>query len=406
MIEPTLILKPDRDKSLLRRHPWIFTGAVATVAGDPASGVTVAIHSASGKFLARAAFSPQSQIVARVWTWDESEVVDASFLRGRVTRAIARRKDLLMSSANFVRTDPQGLTAMRWVNAESDGLPGLVVDRYDSFAVCQFLSAGAERWKAVVAETVAAQPGIGGVFERSDVEVREKEGLPPCVGPLAGESPPELIEIQEGDCRFWVNIRYGHKTGFYLDQRDNRAMLARYASGREVLNCFSYTGGFGVWAMKGGALRATNIDTSVPALELARRNVELNDLDTTRVENMAGDVFSVLRQYRDSRRQFDAIVLDPPKFAESRSQVESATRGYKDINLLALKLLRPGGILFTFSCSGLMTPDLFQKVVAGAALDSGREIQIIGRLTQAADHPVALNFPEGEYLKGLICTVI
>ena len=395
MTEPTLTLKPDRDKSLLRHHPWVFTGAVASVTGNPDSGATVTVHSASGKFLACAAFSPHSQIIARIWTWDESEEVDEAFFKRRLPQAIARRESLKTTT-----------NAVRWVNAESDGLPGVVVDRYGEFAVCQFLSAGAERWKTTVAETVAAQPGIAGVFERSDVDVREKEGLRPVLGSLIGKPPPPLIEIQEGDCRFWVDVHHGHKTGFYLDQRDNRAMLANYTAGREVLNCFAYTGGFGVWALRGGAARVTNIDTSASALALAHRNVELNGMEASRVENVEGDVFRLLRQYRDSRRQFDMIILDPPKFAESRSQVEAASRGYKDINLLALKLLRPGGGLFTFSCSGLITPDLFQKVVAGAALDSGREVQIVGRLTQAADHPVALNFPEGEYLKGLMCRVV
>jgi 23S rRNA (cytosine1962-C5)-methyltransferase len=392
--EPTLSLKPGREKSLLRRHPWVFAGATAGVKGNPATGEAVVVRSAAGAFLARAAYSPNSQIVARVWTWDESTAVDDALFRQRIEKAIASRASLAGAT-----------NALRWVNAESDGLPGVVVDRYGEFAVCQFLSAGAEKWKDVVAQTVAAQPGITGVFERSDVDVREKEGLPPVTGPLAGSPPPELIEIQEGAPRFAVDVYRGHKTGFYLDQRDNRALVASHAQGREVLNCFAYTGGFGVWALMGGAVSVTNVEASAPALELARRNVELNGLDSSKVENVAGDVFHVLRQYRDRGRQFDLIILDPPKFAESRSQIEGATRGYKDINLLAFKLLRPGGVLFTFSCSGLIEPELFQKVVAGAALDSGREAQIVGRLTQAADHPVALNFPEGEYLKGLVCRV-
>ncbi len=400
MNEPTLVLKPEREKSLLRRHPWLFTGAVADVKGDPASGDTIAVRSADGKFLARAAYSPASQIIARVWAWDEATPVDEAFIQKRLAQAMASRAALTAA------TPPGGATnAVRLANAESDGLPGVVVDRYSDFAVCQFLSAGAEKWKQAVAQTVAAQPGVAGVFERSDVDVREKEGLSPVTGPLAGSPPPELIEIQEGACRFAVDVYRGHKTGFYLDQRDNRALAASYAEAREVLNCFAYTGGFGVWTLKGGAASVTNIDTSAPALELARHNVELNGLDSSKVENVVGDVFQVLRQYRDRGRQFDLIILDPPKFAESRSQIEGATRGYKDINLLAFKLLRPGGILFTFSCSGLIEPELFQKVVAGAALDSGREAQIIQRLTQASDHPVALNFPEGEYLKGLVCRV-
>jgi 23S rRNA (cytosine1962-C5)-methyltransferase len=392
--EPTLVLKPEREKALLRRHPWVFAGATAEVKGNPDSGDTLIVRSADGKFLARAAYSPNSQIIARVWAWDESTVVDAALFRRRIEKAIAGRLSLAANT-----------NAARWVNAESDGLPGIVVDRYGEFAVCQFLSAGAEKWKETVAQTVAAQPGIKGVFERSDVDVREKEGLSPITGTLAGSPPPDRIEIQEGACRFVVDVYRGHKTGFYLDQRDNRALVASYAEGREVLNCFAYTGGFGVWALRGGAAGVTNVDTSAPALELARRNVELNGLDHSKVENVTGDVFHVLRQHRDRGRQFDLIILDPPKFAESRSQIEGATRGYKDINLLAFKLLRPGGVLFTFSCSGLIEPELFQKVVAGAALDSGREAQIIQRLTQASDHPVALNFPEGEYLKGLVCRV-
>jgi 23S rRNA (cytosine1962-C5)-methyltransferase len=401
----TLILKPGREKSLLRRHPWIFSGAVAQVEGAPLPGETVDVRAADGAWLARAAYSPHSQIVARAWTFNPDEVVEAAFFRLRLERAMASRA-LTFHAGSIL--PPLHFTAQRLVNAESDGLPGVVVDRYADFVVCQFLSAGAEKWKA---EIVAALRELApctpcrGIYERSDVDVRGKEGLPPATGVLAGERPPALVEIEEHGCRFLVDIQHGHKTGFYLDQRDNRAALLPFAAGREVLNCFSYTGGFGVVALKGGATNVTNIDSSAPALELARRNFELNDLHASRFTNHAGDAFSVLRQYRDARRQFDVIVLDPPKFADTKAQVERAARGYKDINLLAFKLLRPGGVLLTFSCSGGVEPGLFQKIVADAALDAGREAHIIQRLSQSADHPVALNFPEGEYLKGLVCRI-
>ncbi len=393
----SVILKSGREKSLLRRHPWIFSGAIAEVEGTPEPGETVEILAQDRTRLARGAYSPHSQITVRVWTFNPDEEISPGFFRGRLKRAIASRRTL---------TEAKNLTAVRLVHSESDSLPGLIVDRYGDFLVCQFLSAGSEYWKQEIVGELQDLAPHAGIYERSDLDVREKEGLPPCTGVLSGEEPPDLIEIQEGECRFLVDILHGHKTGFYLDQRENRALAADYAQDREVLNGFAYTGGFGVCALKGGAARVTHVESSSDALTLAARNVELNGLNASQVESVAGDVFQVLRQYRDSRREFDLIILDPPKFAESMSQIESAGRGYKDINLLAFKLLRPGGVLFTFSCSGLLAPDLFQKIVAGAALDAGREAQIIRRLTQAPDHPTLLSFPEGSYLKGLVCRVL
>ena len=389
----SLFLKPGRDKSLLRYHPWIFSGAIERVIGDPQPGATVTVCAADGTPLALAAFSPASQIAARVWSFNPEEAIDASFFQRRLQRSLASRSSLLTSRSS----------ALRLVNAESDNLPGLIADRYGDYLVCQFLSAGAEYWKKEAVAALVELTGVPNVYERSDVDVRAKEGLPLAAGVLTGEPPPEAIIIQEHDCRFAVDIQRGHKTGFYLDQRENRRLMTEYASKREVLNCFAYTGGFAVWALRGGALSVINADTSAPALEMARRNVALNGLDESHADYVTEDVFRLLRHYRDARRQFDLILLDPPKFAESRSQVEGATRGYKDINLLAFKLLRPGGVLFTFSCSGLITPDLFQKIVAGAAFDAERDARILQRLTQAPDHPVALSFPEGEYLKGLVC---
>ncbi|MCS6910186.1 MAG: class I SAM-dependent methyltransferase [Anaerolineales bacterium] len=402
MSAPKLTLKSGREKSLLRRHPWIFSGAVERLEGDPQPGDTVEVYAADGRWLARAAYSPRSQIRARVWTFAEDELVTPEFLRSRFARALAARQSSvfsLQSSANHQ------LSAARLVNAESDFLPGLIVDRYADWLVCQFLSTGAEKWKREVVAVLDELVPNAGIYERSDVDVRAKEGLPPVTGVLSGAPPPELVEIEEHGCRFLVDVQRGHKTGFYLDQRDNRALLAGYASGREVLNAFAYTGGFGVLALKGGAAHVINLDSSTAALELAQRNFELSGFDGRRATHHIGDAFAVLRQYRDAGRQFDLIVLDPPKFAESQSQVERAARGYKDINLLAFKLLRPGGLLFTFSCSGVIDSALFQKIVADAAVDAGREAQILRRLAQSADHPVALSFPEGEYLKGLVCLV-
>ena len=390
-----MTLKAGREKSVLRRHPWIFSGAVANIKGTPEAGATIDIYSNQGAWLARAAYSPQSQIVGRIWTFEQAEEVSAAFFHARLKQALVARQ----------RLAAQNVTAYRVVNAESDGLPGVIIDRYGDFFVCQFLTAGADAWKAVIVAELAALAPHAGIYERSDADVREKEGLPLVSGVLSGETPPDVLEIQEGGMRFLVNIQRGQKTGFYLDQRDNRAFLAQFASGAEVLNCFAYTGGFGVYALKHGAKKVTNIDTSADALDLAKKNVLLNGMNPDLAESVQDDVFKALRVYRNAERQFDVVVLDPPKFAESKSQLERACRGYKDINWLAMRALRPGGALLTFSCSGLMTLDLFQKIVADAALDAHRHAQMIHILTQAEDHPVALNFPEGAYLKGLVCRV-
>ena len=393
---PSVILKPRHEKALLRRHPWVFSGAIAKVDGLPQPGETVDILASDGAWCGRGAYSPRSQIRVRVWTFDPTDSISAGFFHARLRRAIQSRHPYL---------EGHGLRGCRLVNAESDGLPGLIVDCYGEFIVCQFLSAGAEYWKhTIVAQLEELLPNAG-IYERSDADVRKKEGLPKCTGVLSGQEPPDLIEIQEGPYRFLVDVKHGHKTGFYLDQRDNRALMAEYAGGAEVLNCFAYTGGFAIAALKAGATSVTNIESSAPSLMLARHNVQLNGLDATNMQNIDADVFTHMRKCRDSGRQFDVVILDPPKFAESRSQVERASRGYKDLNLLAFKLLRPGGILFTFSCSGLVNQDLFQKIVAGAALDARRNAQIIRWLSQAPDHPSALNFPEGIYLKGLVCRV-
>ena len=391
-------LKPGRDKSLKRRHPWVFSGAIGSVEGDVPAGDTVEVMSAEGASFGHGAYSPASQIAVRMWSFARDEKVDADFLAARVAKAVARRQGEAAREAN-------GDNAQRLINAESDGLPGLIVDRYADFLVCQLRSAGAERWRDEIVAALAAAVPHRGIWERSDTGARAKEGLEPRIGLLAGEEPPELVEIAEGPCRFLVDVRHGHKTGFYLDQRDNRTLVAAHARGREVLNAFAYTGAFGIQALAAGAAKVTNVESAPGLLALAARHITHNGLDEAAVEDIEGDVAQVLRRFRDSRREFDLIVLDPPKFAESSSQVPAASRGYKDINLLAFKLLRPGGLLFTFSCSAHVRPELFQKIVADAALDAGREARILQRLAQPADHPVALSFPEAGYLKGLVCGV-
>jgi len=390
-------IKKDREKSLLRWHPWLFSGAIEKVVGEPQAGETVELRAHDGRFLGRGAWSPQSQIIVRIWSFDEHEVIDADFFRRRLSQAIAQRETLF---------NPDVTDAVRLVNAESDGLPGLIVDRYGDYLVMQFLSAGAEFWREAIVQALADLKPVAGIYERSDVDVRGKEGLPLRQGLLWGSEPPEFITIHENSRRLLVDVRKGHKTGFYLDQRDNRQKITEFAAGREVLNCFAYTGGFAVAALSAGAAKVTNVESSADALEVLNRNVTLNGFDPAKVGNLTEDVFQTLRKFRDQGRSFDLIVLDPPKFAESKSQLERASRGYKDINLLAFKLLRPGGVLFTFSCSGQMAPELFQKIVADAALDAGKTAQIILRLSQSADHPTALSFPEGHYLKGLVCRIV
>jgi 23S rRNA (cytosine1962-C5)-methyltransferase len=392
---PTLTLKPGREKSLLRRHPWIFSGAIARQDGNPASGETVDLLAADGQFLARAAYSPSSQIRARVWTFDPSEQVGADFFRRRLQRAILTRigVDLMATS----------MDACRLIYAESDGIPGLIVDRYADMLVLQSLTAGTEYWKDTIADLLLEVTDLKIIYERSDADVRELEGLPIRTGPLRGTIHHSLFTINEHNLLFKVNIALGNKTGFYLDQRLNRQRLRGLAEGREVLDCFCYTGGFTVNALAGGAKTVLSVDASADALALCRENVELNALPGERHTTLEGDAFQLLRKFRDEARSFDLIILDPPKFAPTAAQAEKAARGYKDINLLAFKLLRPGGILVTFSCSGGIDAGLFQKIIASAALDAGVEAQIVERLSQAPDHPVALNFPEGEYLKGLIC---
>jgi 23S rRNA (cytosine1962-C5)-methyltransferase len=393
----SVVLKPGKEKPVRNRHPWIFSGAVARIQGEPADGDTVDILDHQGRFLARGYLNRRSQIVVRCLSWSEDESIDSSFWKQRLQQAIARRQGLLQAGT----TD-----SCRLVHAESDLVPGLVVDTYAGYVVLQALTLGIERRKSELVQILVELLQPEGIYERSDVDVREKEGLKLQTGLLWGQEPPSPLEIHEHSYRFWADIQHGQKTGFYLDQRDNRSRLTRYARGRTVLNAFAYTGSFAVCAYAGGAERVVNLDTSAEALALARQNLALNSLPERDDEYVVGDVFAVLRQYRAEGKKFDVIILDPPKFAYAQSQVQAACRGYKDINWVAMQLLKPDGILFTMSCSGLVTPDLFQKVVFGASVDAQRDAQVLERLSQATDHPILLSFPEGEYLKGFVCRVL
>ena len=396
-----IILKPGREKSLLRRHPWIFSGAIQTMDGEPASGSTVNLLSHNKQFLARASYSQNSQIRARAWTFEEEDV-DKEFFRKRIRQAIEiRRRSNVESQTN----------AYRLIYAESDGIPGLIVDKYNDVLVLQSLTAGAEHWKETLADILIEETGITTIYERSDADVRELEGLQPKVGLLRGNlSSPALSNVEgfifpisENNLQFKVNFQSGHKTGYYLDQRINRLRVRELAKDKDVLDCFCYTGGFTVNALAGGAKSVLSVDSSADALELCKENIVLNNLPADKHSTLEGDVFQLLRKFRDENRSFDMIILDPPKFAPTSAHADKATRAYKDINLLAFKLLRPGGTLVTFSCSGGIDAGLFQKIVAGSALDAGVDAQIVEHVSQGSDHPISLHFPEGAYLKGLIC---
>lgn len=386
----TIILREGKERSLLRQHPWVFQGSIAR--GQAGAGDTVRIQAHDGRFLAWAAYSPASMIRARAWSFDEAERIDADFFQRRIARALALRARLPIDS-----------DAVRLIHGEADGLPGLIVDRYGDTLSAQFLSAGTERWKAVIADQLLAATGLTRLYERSDSGARALEGLPAQRGWLLGEGPTE-ITIREHGWQLTLDVAEGHKTGYYLDQRDNRQRFAqwvRHFGCQRVLNCYSYTGGFSVAALAGGAREVLSVDSSAPALARAQAHVKLNGFELARHQTLDADVNDTLRRFLREGRRFDAIVLDPPKFAPSAAHAQRAARAYKDINRLAFKLLAPGGLLLTFSCSGGIGAELFHKIVAGAGLDAGVDGMILSRLEAAPDHPMTICFPEGEYLKGL-----
>ena len=392
-----LVLRPGKEKSLLRRHPWVYASSVARVEGDPASGATIEVHSADGRFLAWAAYSPASTIRARAWSFSESARVDADMLAERVRVAVSRRAAI-----------SQETSAVRLVFGEADGLPGLIVDRYAGQLVTQFQSAGVDAWRELLIAALIDASGCAAIFDRSDGATRAREGLGPSTGVLAGDEPPALIEVVECGLRYLVDVRRGHKTGYYIDQRDNRRLArglverqAQYGRAVRALNCFCYTGGFSIAMLAGGAEHVHSIDSSADALRLAEEHARINGITPEKCRWEEADVFTALRALRNEGTQFDVIVLDPPKFASSHHHVDRAARAYKDINLNALRLLAPGGSLLTFSCSGAIDSDLFQKIVAGAVIDAGIDTWMVARLGAGADHPLLMTVPESEYLKGL-----
>jgi 23S rRNA (cytosine1962-C5)-methyltransferase len=396
----TLRIKPGKERSLLRRHPWVYAGAIAGVEGDPANGALVAVRAGDGRFLAWAAYSPGSTIRARCWNFEQTQTVNDHWFATRVEEAVARRQQLADS------TD-----AVRLVFGEADGLPGLVVDRYGDFLVVQIQAAGVDARRELLLDALCAFTGCANVYDRSDAALRTREGLADSGGVLRGVAPPAPLQIHEHGARFLVDVRRGHKTGFYIDQRDNRRLAADLVrdfvriNGRapRVLNCFCYTGGFSIAAARAGAVGVLSVDSSADALALGQSNMALNGIGVSaQMRWSCGDVFEQLRSLRDQPERYDLIVLDPPKFATNQHQVERAARAYKDINLGALRLLDRGGMLMSFSCSGAIDVDLFQKIVAGAVFDAGIDCYLRARLGAGCDHPALMTHPEGEYLKGLL----
>lgn len=390
---PKIILKKGREKSLLRRHPWIFSGAVERVEGAPCAGETVRVVSDRGDFLAWAAFSPASQITGRVWSFEEAETIDGAFFKRRIAEALDLRKKLGLM-------DAQG--GCRLVFSEADRLPGVIVDRFGEFLILQLLSAGSEYNREYIVDALWEICSPAGIHERSDVSIRRKEQLPGRSGVVRGAELPDELIIHEEDLSFAVDGRKGQKTGFYFDLRSARKVLRQFSENAEILNCFSYTGAFAVAALRSGARHLLNMDSSGPALKQLERNMELNGFDPSRYENCCGDVFTLLRELVREKRQFDVVILDPPKLIDSQRALTSGARAYQDLARHGFKLLKKGGVLFNFSCSGLMTADLFQKITASAALEAGAEARIIAHLEQAPDHPTLLSVPETFYLKGLV----
>ena len=389
-----LILLPGKERSAFKHHPWLFAGSVGRLEGRARPGDTVEVLADNLRPLGRAAYSPKSQIRARFWTFDAEESIDDAFFKRRIAAAVALRQAL---------PELRGQQGLRLIHAESDGLPGVIADQYGDTVVVQLTSAGADKWRNAIIAGLVKATGCARVYERSDSDVRGLEGLGPMTGWLHGEAPATPLSIDENGVRLAIDIAGGHKTGFYLDQRENRALLGQLSAGKDVLNCFCYTAGFSLQALAGGAASVLSIDSSGPALAQGQANLALNpQLPSDRAQWQEADVFQALRDFRKAGRTFDLIVLDPPKFAPSAAHAERAARAYKDINVLGCRLLKPGGLLMTYSCSGGVGLEMFQKIIADSALDAGRNARIVRRLSGAADHPVALNFPEGEYLKGLL----
>ena len=389
---PRIILKRGKEKPVLRGHPWVFSGAVARVEGEVSPGEVGEVYSQGGQFLGRGHINPRSQIIVRFLTQKKDELGE-EFFRGRISRAVVLRKDWSRGKTN----------AYRVINGEGDFLPGLIAERYGETLVFQCLTAGMDRLKEMLINLLVKELRPQSIYERSDVATRNEEGLAESNGLLYGKDVPEWIEIEEHGCRFRVNVKKGQKTGFYLDQRENRFSLRELSKGKKILDCFSYTGAFSIQAASGSAKEVTLIDSSEEALAIAEQHFRLNRLEKVPHRLIRGDVFEIMRGLEPG---YDIVILDPPPFAKKKGHLPGASRGYKDLNLWAFRLLNKEGLLFTFSCSHHMSWDLFQKIVFSAALDSGRSVQLIGRMGHPWDHPINICHPEGEYLKGLICRVL
>ena len=387
---PVIRLKPGREKSVHRRHPWVFSGAVESEVDANQPGQTVRVESSAGKFLGFAAWSPKSQIRLRFWSFKEQDQIDENFIHFRLQKALSNRSSSDLAS-----------NAKRLVHGEADGLPGLIVDQYNQVLVLQILSVGMEYWREILIQQLIKLTELECVFERSDAEVRKLEGLERQCGAILGGLPPNC-SIQEHGLDYYIDVENGQKTGFYLDQRANRAKIQEISHNKEVLNCFCYTGGFSLNVLRGGAKFVTSIDSSGQALQMAKLNTKTNGLPEEKTEWIEADVFMSLRKFRDQGRNFDLIILDPPKFAPTKQNVEKASRAYKDINLLAMKLLNEGGLLATFSCSSAISPELFKKILASSAEDARQDFSILDNFSADQDHPQLLSFPEGEYLKGVL----
>jgi len=391
-----ILLKKGKEKAAVLHHPWIFSGAIDKIKGNPENGEVVAVRAADKEFLAYAYFHDQSRVALRLLEWDESVVIDKNWYAQKIKTAIASRRHLLNEDTNTCRL----------VFSEADFLPGLIVDQYADFLSLQILSAGIESVKEDIIDILKQELQPTGIFDKSDAGARKHENLEPAQGLLWGENPPEFIEVRENGVRYHINIADGQKSGFYCDQRDNRSILAAYTTGKTVLDCFCYSGGFSLNSLKAGATQVTSVDSSALAIETLAHNVALNELPADRQSSIQSDVNKQLRLFKEEGKKFDVIVLDPPKYAPSRSALDRAARAYKDLNRLGMLLLESGGILATFSCSGAVDMETFKQIIAWAALDAGKEVQIIKQFNQPEDHPVRISFPEGEYLKGLLLRVL
>jgi len=392
-----VVLKRGREISIYRRHPWVYSGAILKVVGSIEPGEIIRVLSNKGEFLGVGWYSPASQIRVRMLNFGDEESLGEDFLYKKIQRAISLREALI---------DVIDSSAYRLINSEGDTIPGVIVDRYSNFLVCQFLSAGAERFKDLIISCLREILKPEGIFERSDSNVRLKEGLKPYKGHLWGREAPDRVEIREKDVKFFVDVKRGHKSGFYLDQRENRYIFRDYVANKRILNCFSYTGGFCIHGFKKGAKEIKNIDASKDVLDAIEENLKLNGINKLSCENIKGNAFNILKEMYEKKEVFDVVVVDPPKFVHNMGQMKSGIRGYKKINSMAFRLVAEGGYVFTFSCSGLVDAELFKKIILESAIDAGRDVAVLKELSQGVDHPYSISFPEGRYLKGFLLRIL